>query len=334
MLFDLVVGASSIYGGSWLEGAGAVFAENEALRWLADLAGLPPEAGGVFVAGGSAGNLCGARRRPARLAAAVARPSAPQRAARRWPAPAPTARSAAAAGDGRRRRRACRPTSAAASPAKRSPRRRRRSTAPTGPGPCRRGRHRRHHERRHRRRPRGRRRGGPRARRCGSTSTAPTAAAALVAPCVRASLRRRRAGRQPRRRPAQVAVRAVRLRRPALPGPGDRPGGAHAARRVPRRRSPSGRLEPERLRVPPDPPGPRPAVLVLAGHARHRAPTPTRSRTRCASPRDAAAADPTTQPTSSWSSSPSCRSCCSAVSAGGRRLRAVERRGARRRASR
>ena len=29
-------------------------------------------------------------------------------------------------------------------------------------------------------------------------------------------------------------------------------------------------LEPERLRLPPVPPGPRPAVLVLAGHARHR----------------------------------------------------------------
>jgi glutamate/tyrosine decarboxylase-like PLP-dependent enzyme len=57
ILFDLVVGASSIYGGSWLEGGGAVFAENEALRWLADLAGLPPEAGGVFVSGGTAGNL-------------------------------------------------------------------------------------------------------------------------------------------------------------------------------------------------------------------------------------------------------------------------------------
>ena len=59
ILFDLVVGASSIYGGSWLEGAGAVFAENEALSWLAEVAGLPPSAGGVFVAGGSAGNLCG-----------------------------------------------------------------------------------------------------------------------------------------------------------------------------------------------------------------------------------------------------------------------------------
>ncbi len=56
-LFDLVVGASSIYAGSWLEGAGAVYAENQALRWIADLAGLPEQAGGVFVPGGSVGNL-------------------------------------------------------------------------------------------------------------------------------------------------------------------------------------------------------------------------------------------------------------------------------------
>ena len=57
VLFDLVVGASSIYAGSWLEGGGAVFAENEALRWIADLVGMPAEAGGVFVSGGTAGNL-------------------------------------------------------------------------------------------------------------------------------------------------------------------------------------------------------------------------------------------------------------------------------------
>ena len=57
VLFDLVVGASSIYAGSWLEGGGAIHAENEALRWIADLAGLPPAAGGVFVSGGTAGNL-------------------------------------------------------------------------------------------------------------------------------------------------------------------------------------------------------------------------------------------------------------------------------------
>ena len=56
-LFDLVVGASALYGGSWQEGAGAVFAENQALRWLSDLAGLPESAGGVFVQGGTVGNL-------------------------------------------------------------------------------------------------------------------------------------------------------------------------------------------------------------------------------------------------------------------------------------
>lgn len=57
VLADLVVSACSIYGGSWLEGAGAVWAENQALRWLADLAGLPAEAGGCFVSGGTVGNL-------------------------------------------------------------------------------------------------------------------------------------------------------------------------------------------------------------------------------------------------------------------------------------
>lgn len=57
VMFDLVVGASSIYAGSWLEGAGAVYAENQALRWVADLVGLPESAGGVFVPGGTIGNL-------------------------------------------------------------------------------------------------------------------------------------------------------------------------------------------------------------------------------------------------------------------------------------
>ncbi len=56
-LFDLVVGSSALYGGSWLEGAGAVFAENQALRWISDLAGHPQSSGGVFVQGGTIGNL-------------------------------------------------------------------------------------------------------------------------------------------------------------------------------------------------------------------------------------------------------------------------------------
>ncbi|THE08008.1 aminotransferase class V-fold PLP-dependent enzyme [Microbacterium oleivorans] len=55
--FDLVVSASALYGGSWLEGAGAVHAENEVLRWLAGEFGLPATAGGVFVQGGTLGNL-------------------------------------------------------------------------------------------------------------------------------------------------------------------------------------------------------------------------------------------------------------------------------------
>ena len=56
-LFDLVVSATSVYGGSWLEGSGAVFAENEVLDWLAKEVGLPKSSGGVFVQGGSLGNL-------------------------------------------------------------------------------------------------------------------------------------------------------------------------------------------------------------------------------------------------------------------------------------
>lgn len=57
LLFDMVVSAASLQGISWFEAAGAVMAENQVLRSLADIAGLPESAGGVFVSGGSAGNL-------------------------------------------------------------------------------------------------------------------------------------------------------------------------------------------------------------------------------------------------------------------------------------
>ncbi len=57
LLFDMVVACSSLQGTSWMEAAGAVAAENQALQVLADMAGLPPGAGGCFVSGGSAGNL-------------------------------------------------------------------------------------------------------------------------------------------------------------------------------------------------------------------------------------------------------------------------------------
>lgn len=56
-VFDMVVSASSLYGGTWLEGAGAVFAENQVLEWLAAEVGLPEGAGGTFVQGGTIGNL-------------------------------------------------------------------------------------------------------------------------------------------------------------------------------------------------------------------------------------------------------------------------------------
>ncbi len=56
-LCDTIVGAASIFAGHWEAGAGAIAAENQALAWLAGLAGYPSEAGGCFVAGGSAANL-------------------------------------------------------------------------------------------------------------------------------------------------------------------------------------------------------------------------------------------------------------------------------------
>ena len=77
VLFDLVVGASSIYGGSWLEGAGAVWAENQALEWLVQLTGFPASSGGVFVPGGTMGNLSAMV--AARDAAAAARDDRPDR---------------------------------------------------------------------------------------------------------------------------------------------------------------------------------------------------------------------------------------------------------------
>lgn len=57
LLFDTVVSIASLQGCSWLEASGAIVAENQVLRWIADLAGMPDEAGGTFVSGGSAANL-------------------------------------------------------------------------------------------------------------------------------------------------------------------------------------------------------------------------------------------------------------------------------------
>ncbi len=57
LLFDMFVSCSSLHGTSWLEAAGVVVAENQALAVLSSEAGLPAGAGGCFVSGGSAGNL-------------------------------------------------------------------------------------------------------------------------------------------------------------------------------------------------------------------------------------------------------------------------------------
>ena len=57
LTFDIAVSAAEIFGGTWETGAGAIAAENQALRWISDLAGFPDTAGGVFVSGGTIGNL-------------------------------------------------------------------------------------------------------------------------------------------------------------------------------------------------------------------------------------------------------------------------------------
>ena len=81
-----------------MEGAGAVYAENEVLHWLAREFGLPATAGGVFVQGGTIGNLSAlvtARDAARRRNAESGRPNPA-----RWCA----ARSAGGRGRGRHRR--------------------------------------------------------------------------------------------------------------------------------------------------------------------------------------------------------------------------------------
>lgn len=57
IMFDLVASASSIHGAYWMEGAGGIFAENQAMEWLVSLTGMPQGAFGVFTSGGTAANL-------------------------------------------------------------------------------------------------------------------------------------------------------------------------------------------------------------------------------------------------------------------------------------
>ena len=57
IMFDLVTSASSIHGAYWMEGAGGIFCENQAMKWLVSLTGLPKGAFGVFTSGGTVANL-------------------------------------------------------------------------------------------------------------------------------------------------------------------------------------------------------------------------------------------------------------------------------------
>ncbi len=57
VMFDLVTSASSIHGAYWMEGAGGIFCENQAMKWLVSLTGMPEGAFGVFTSGGTAANL-------------------------------------------------------------------------------------------------------------------------------------------------------------------------------------------------------------------------------------------------------------------------------------
>jgi aromatic-L-amino-acid/L-tryptophan decarboxylase len=54
---DTIVSAANFSAESWLEGAGAVAAENQVIELLCRAAGMPPGAAGCFMSGGSIGNL-------------------------------------------------------------------------------------------------------------------------------------------------------------------------------------------------------------------------------------------------------------------------------------
>ena len=267
---ELLLSAHSVYGGTWLEGAGAVHAENEALRWLAG------------------------PRRAARRRRRLLRPGRHQRqpvgAARRARACAPPARrrdARALAGRLQRGGALLRARRRALHGRRRAPGARRRDRPDARGGAAgrarggrrrvRRRRDRRHHQRRPARRPRGHRGGLPRARRVAARRRRLRGGRPVRAGHPR-PLRRDRARRLADRRPAQVAVRAVRLVRPAVPRAGARPRRAPPERRLPRRVLPRRRLpQPVRLRAAPLAPRARDPVLVLARRPRHRAPTRPRS---------------------------------------------------------
>ena len=53
--FDLVTSAANVFAGLWESGAGAIYAENEALGWIIELLGWPASAGAALSLGAPAG---------------------------------------------------------------------------------------------------------------------------------------------------------------------------------------------------------------------------------------------------------------------------------------
>ena len=260
LLFDMLVSCASIQGISWLEASGAIYAENLVLRLIADRAGLPAAAGGCFVSGGSAANLSAlvvAREVAKRNAGPRPGPPAPRRGRRRRPFLDQP--HAAHPGDGRADRDHPGPPADRRRPARRDRGRRRPVLAGRG------GRHRGHHERR------------------ASSTTWPArprspgehglwfhvdgayGGAGLFAPSVRRCYDGIEHADSFVVDPhkwlfAPFDCAALLYRDPALARSVHKQD-AVLPRRDPRR---ARRLEPDRLRLPPDPAGPRPAAVVLA----------------------------------------------------------------------
>ena len=243
----------------------------QVLRWIADAAGLPATAGGASSRGGSAGNLSA-------LVVARETRAAARRARRRAGAlPAPAHRGerpgalvdhehAVAPRHGRVRRPHRRPPAHRRGTA-RGARCRRRPRDDRG-----RGRDVGHDQRRHHRRPRRRRARSRASAAGGSTSTARTAAPACSRrACARATTESSTPTRSSSTRTSGCSRRSTAARCSTASRGSPRVHTQDASYLdVIHHDDGSVRVEPDRLRLPPHPPGPRPAAVVLARGLRHR----------------------------------------------------------------